>query len=340
MKSKLRTFLISFSLVFVMTVAPHLKTVQTRLVNPLPQRQDVLQKLKPALDQKKDSFQLKKQIIEPVSAGSDFDAASAYGVVDFNSGEVIASKNLSQRLPIASLTKIMTAVVALDLADPSEQFTVSEQAASQPPTKVMLRAGEKYSLKDLIKFMLITSANDSAQVIEEGIDAKYGQGTFVRAMNMKAQDLGLKNTSFSSPQGYDGPQQFSSVEDLTILSHYALSNYPLIKQIVSEDSEDMTNNNQDLRFYLNNWNGLLDVYPGVFGIKIGNTDNAGYTTIVGSERGGRKVLAVVLGAPGVLERDLWASELLDLGFQKLGLDPINVTQQQLMDKYATWKYFS
>jgi serine-type D-Ala-D-Ala carboxypeptidase (penicillin-binding protein 5/6) len=264
-------------------------------------------------------------------------ASSAYGLVDFDSGKVLASKNLSLSLPIASLTKIMTAVVALDLADPKEIITVSNKASNMEPTKVMLKVGEKVSLENLLKSMLIASANDSAEAIKEGVDQKYGEDIFIKAMNLKAQNLGLKNTHFENSAGLDSPDNYSSVEDLMILSHYALENYPLIVTTVSKSLEDLTSGD-DKRFYLNNWNGLLGVYPGVEGIKIGNTEEAGKTTIVLSEREGRKLLAVVLGAPGVLERDLWASQLLDEGFAKMGLVRINVTEDDLKEKYASWKY--
>src|SRR5690606_3687251 len=95
------------------------------------------------------------------------------------------------------------------------------------------------------------------------------------------------------------------------------------------------------QFDLYNWNGLLGVYPGASGVKIGNTGDAQKTTIVTAERNGKKLLVVVLGAPGVLERDMWAAELLDLGFEKqYGMAPINVTEEQLRAKYKTWKYWA
>ena len=95
------------------------------------------------------------------------------------------------------------------------------------------------------------------------------------------------------------------------------------------------------QFDLYNWNGLLGVYPGIFGVKIGYTENAQKTTIVASQRDGKKVLVVLLGAPGVLQRDLWASQLLDQGFEKLAnLSSINITEEELREKYSTWKYWN
>ncbi len=333
-------FLISFVAVFLMVLIPHIKPKPSGLLTPSPEKIDLLEKVKPKLEQRPLHYQLKKEFIPVVSAGSDYEEAVAYGVIDFDNGTVLTSKNLSQRLPIASLTKLMTAVVALDLAKPEDVFTVSEKAARQPPTKVMLKAGESFTLQDLLKFLMITSANDSAEVVKEGIDGRFGQGVFIQAMNYKAKLLGLSNTRFSNPQGFDSTQNFSSVEDLSLLSYYVWKNYPLIAQIAEREYEDLTGGNQDLRFYLNNWNGLLGTYPGAKGIKIGNTDDAGICTIVLAERQGKEVLVVLLGAPGITQRDLWASELLDLGFKKLvGLSPVNITESQLKDKYASWKYF-
>lgn len=336
-----RTFFVGMTLTFLMTVIPHLGFGQHQIISPLSKPAvDVLQNIKPQLELHPNNFQLKRQLIPFVSAGADYDQASAYVLIDADSGQIIAAKNSSSRLPMASLTKVMTAVVALDLVSPDEKLTISQQAARQTPTKVMLKPGEQYSLKNLLQYALISSANDSAQAIADGVDVKLGAGTFVKAMNEKARILGLVNTHFTNAPGLDNAGHYSSAEDLAVLSAYALKNYPLITQTVSYQTEDLTNNGGDMRFYLQNWNGLLGIYPGASGVKIGNTAKAGNCTIVSAERSGKKVIAVLLGAPGVLERDLWASELLDLGFNKVaGLSPVNVTEQQLKDKYAAWQYF-
>lgn len=334
----MRIFFISLLLAFLMVFVPHFG-VGRSFVSPVAPTVDIIERIKPRLEIKQNNFRLNKEFIPVVSAGSDYDQAAAYVLIDSDNGQIIASKNLSARLPMASLTKIMTAMVALDLAESQEEFIVSKQAEKQIPTKVMLKAGEKYTLKELLEHMLISSANDSAETVKEGIDNKFGEGSFIAAMNEKAKILGLKNTHFTNAPGYDNREHFSSAEDLSILSVYALKNYPLIEQTSAKEIEDLTNKGQDMRFYLQNWNGLLGIYPGVSGLKIGNTQKAGYTTIVVSERGGRKLLAVVLGAPGVLERDLWAAQLLDLGFNKLtGLTPVGLSEETLRQKYASWQY--
>ncbi|MCL5784297.1 MAG: hypothetical protein M1142_03015, partial [Patescibacteria group bacterium] len=217
----------------------------------------------------------------------------------------------------------------------------SYKAASIEPTKLGLIPGQKLTLEELLNGSLLTSANDAVQVIKEGVDEEYKANVFIEAMNLKAKDLGLKNSRFENPQGFDGQSHYSTAEDLAVLTAYALKNYPLISDVVKKDYQFYPTNQNHKQIDMYNWNGLVDVYPGVFGVKIGNTDKAGYTTIVGAQREGKRVVAVVLGAPGVLERDLWASQILDLSFQKLGnLEPVNVTENQLKDKYSTWKYWN
>jgi serine-type D-Ala-D-Ala carboxypeptidase (penicillin-binding protein 5/6) len=306
----------------------------------LPQKQDIFDQLIPKLELKDNHFQIKSKqsLIPQALAGQDFDQATAYGVIDFQTGEVLLQKNLDQKLPIASITKVMSAVVTLDLLDPSEKLTVNYHDTQVEPTKLALKIGEKYTVEELLNAALMSSANDSIEMLKEAVDSKYGTGIFVRSMNAKAEFLGLKNTHFVNPQGLDDGHPYSSVEDQAILANYALNNYPLIKQIVSQDHGELVQSTSHHEEYLNNWNGLLGVYPGVYGIKIGNTDDAKNTTEVVSERGGQKLLVVVLGAGGVLKRDTYAAELLDLGFKQRGLEAVNVTESELRAKYATWKY--
>ena len=307
----------------------------------IPQKTDAFLSVSPKLKQKENQYSIKKEInlVSEAHAASDLDLVSAYAAVDFDSGKVLAQKNFSQRISIASITKVMTAVVALDLASPDELFAYTENALSQPATRLAFNPGDKLTLEELLNAILLTSANDCAEAIREGIDEKYGGDVFIRAMNEKAKFLGLKDTHFENPQGFDARQHYSTVHDVAILTHYALTNYPLIAEIVVKEYGELPPTPTHTRYeYLNNWNGLIGVYPGTTGVKIGNTDDAGNTTAVVSEREGKKIIAVVLGTAGVLQRDLRASELLDIGFLELGLSPIEVTEEQLLEKYGTWKY--
>lgn len=305
---------------------------------------DAMDAVRPKLQQKNNNFKLKKETMVMQQAYAEvtpaaYDQATAYAVVDLDTGKILAEKNGDQALPIASITKIMTAIVALDLASPNEQFTVTDQAAAMPPTKLVLEKGEKMTLEELLNASLMTSANDATEEIRDGVNEKYHDDIFVKAMNDKAKFLGLKHSHFTTPQGFDYVNNASSPEDLAILTQYALKNYPVIAEIVKKDYQLLPASNNHKQLDLYNWNGLLDVYPDIQGMKIGNTTNAGYTTAVVSARGGKRIFVALLGAPGVLERDLWTAQLLDEAYtQTLGLPPVTVTQDQLEAKYATWRY--
>lgn len=338
-KIGITSLLISLCVLFV--IIPQLSLFQ--LISPLSShKQDVLQQLRPRLTQKPNTYHLSSthSLIGKAQAEDRENTGKAYAIIDYDSGQIIDSKNGDKRIPIASLTKIMTAVVSLDISSPDEKFTVTQRAADQIPTKIGVIPGQKFTLKELLEAGLMTSANDAIEVIRDGIDTKYNDPVFIKAMNAKAGYLGLKNTHFTNPQGFDSPEHYSSASDLAVLTHYALTNYPLISQIVQQDYVQLAANNDHKQFDLYNWNGLLDVYPNISGVKIGNTENAGTTTIVKSERNGKSILVVLLGTSGVLDRDLIASQLLDSGFATtLGLPPVKITESDLRAKYATWKYW-
>ncbi len=337
-----KVFWMTFIAMFIVTALKSLGIRPPQLISPIPIKADIFDKIRPKLDEKKNTYQLKTHptFIEKAYADSVLgaDSTTAYVVTDFQTGEILAGKRINSQVPIASLTKIMTAVVALDLATPSELFPVSKKAENEIPSKIGVLPSDKLTLEELLNGMLLMSGNDAAEVIREGIDANYGDTVFIKAMNQKAALIGLKHTHFTNPQGFDNPYNYSSAEDLAVLTHYALTSYPLLASIVKKSEERIpATSNHPHDFKLLNWNGLLGVYPNISGVKIGNTEQAGTTTVVTSQRGGKTILAVLLGAPGILERDLWASQLLDFGFQEsLGLLPVSITEEQLREKYHTW----
>lgn len=317
--------------------------IQSRFLSPVPDGYSIFESLKPRLENKKLKFRLQHDIslVPVVNAAQPYEKAHAYAVVDLDTGKVITSKDGDKQVPIASITKLMSAIVALDLGSPEDLFTVTERAANIIPTKIGVVPGQKLTINELLHAMLLTSANDAAEVMRDGFDTKYSRDTFVKAMNYKAEFLGLRHTHFANPQGFDDPANYSSAEDLAVLSQYALTNYPLLAQIVKKDYAFLPASKNHKQYDLYNWNGLIGVYPTAQGIKIGNTGDAGTTTVVVAARNGKKMAAVLLGAPGVLERDLWTAELLDIGYKEsLGLTAVAVTEDDLRDKYATWKYFN
>ncbi len=341
-RSHWKPFIVSAIAIFAVVSIQYLITQPIRPMISPRFKVEQFDRIRPKLEKKANTFQLKKptNFVPAAYAAEGYNGASAYGVMDADTGELLLEKNLSEKVAIASLTKIMTAIVTLDLMDPGEQYVVSEKAAGIPPTKMGLIVGQSWGRDELLNALMLTSANDVAELLKEGADKKYGPGTFMQAMNEKAKFLKLKSTHFDNPQGFDGRRHYSSVEDLLVLTNYGLNNYPILKEMVAKDYQFYQATTTHKQADLYNWNGLLGVYPGISGIKIGNTERGGYCTIVISERDGKRLMAAVLGSPGVLQRDLWAAGLLDNGFNKLaGLKPVNVTEDQLKQKYASWKYF-
>lgn len=339
--ARIRLFLITFVSAFVLVTLQLAGMNLSQLVSPVVHSEkDVFDDLVPLLREKPRTFSLKKQnnFIKSAQAATAAEEASAYAVIDLDTGSILASKNSEQEIPIASITKVMTAVVALDLANHDEVFTVTVNASKQIPTKIGVVPGQKFKVSELLEAILLTSANDAAEVLKDGVDAKYNDEVFIRAMNKKARILGMNSTHFQNAQGFDSPDHFSSAEDIAILTQYALTNYPLIREIVEKDYKYLSKDKNHKQFDLINWNGLIGVYPGAYGVKIGNTEAAKKTTVVAAERDGKDILVVLLGAPGLLERDGWAAELLNTGFSKFGIKPVEITEQDLRDKYATWTY--
>ncbi len=266
--------------------------------------------------------------------------ARAYIVVDMDTHEIIAEKKSEVPTPVASLTKVLSAVVALDLADVTERFTVSEHAASIIPTKIGVVPGEEMTLSELIQAMLLTSANDATEVIKEGINTKYNEDIFIHAMNTKARFIGMNNSHFVNPQGFDNREHYSSAYDLALLSLYAIQNYPEIKEVAQQDYAFLPKNDSHKQFDLYNWNGLIGVYPNTFGLKTGMTERAGNTTIVMAERDGKKMLAVLLGASSIIDRDLQAAALLNAGFASAAITPFAVDETMLQKRYGRWEFWN
>ncbi len=258
--------------------------------------------------------------------------------INFETGEVYYAQNASQRMPIASTTKIMTSMVAMDLASLDEEFTVETPATQVEPTVIGVRAGDILTTRELIQGGLLTSGNDAMAVLAEEIGKKYGGNTdlFVAAMNEKAKFLGLKNTHFQNPQGYDGPEHYSNCEDLAVIAHYAMTHYPELAGIVARKDGYLAANTRHQAIRLPNWNMLINTYPGANGVKIGNTGDAGHTTVASATRNGKQVVAVVLGAEGILKRDMAAAELLNVGFQSLGIAPYPMTEDILRTRIKDW----
>lgn len=209
-------------------------------------------------------------------------------------GRIVWAKDIHKRLPPASLTKIMTALIALEKTRPDEIVQVSKSAAKEDGSKIRLKAGDRLRAIDLICAALIHSANDACKALAEYIGGS--EANFVRMMNQRAQRMGMKNTHFANSCGHDHPNHYSTAYDLMILTEAAMRNPNFVKIVSTQRMEIRTVDGRRV-FNLENKNKLIGSYPGVIGVKTGYTDRAGRCLIAWAERGSRRVLMILLNAP-------------------------------------------
>lgn len=240
--------------------------------------------------------------------------AKAALFIETKGGQILFAKNIHERLPIASLTKVMTVLIALEHHGLNDQFLVSERAAASEPDKMLLITGEKLTLKELLYGTFLVSANDAAEVLAEGTTGNRDE--FIELMNDKAAQLGMKDTYFVNPTGLDedGNNTYSSAYDLALLARYIIRRYPFLIDIsrIEHIILPQTENHQDYDMY--SGINLLTTYPGVVGFKTGYTPEAGLTLITLARKNGHEIVGVLLGSS---DRRDEARELLDYSFGKL-----------------------
>ena len=229
-------------------------------------------------------------------------------LIEAESGEVIFKKNSDARLPMASTTKIMTALVAIENADVSKAVSVSPDAVGVEGSSVYLHSNERLTLEDLLYAMLLESANDAATAIaiEVGGDVEG----FAEMMNKRARDMGLSDTNFENPHGLDGERHYTTAYELALITREALSN-PTFREICSTYKKTIPLNETEGVRLLINHNKLLKSYDGTVGVKTGFTKKSGRCLVSAAERDGLTFIAVTLGAP-----DDWRDHaaMLDYGF--------------------------
>lgn len=234
--------------------------------------------------------------------------ARAALIMDPGSGRVMLQRNSQDRLPTASLAKIMTAVVVLERADPEEQVPVTRDDFVEG-SAMGLRPGDTLTVEQLLWGMLLPSGNDAAAALARHVGGG-SVGAFVEMMNEKARALGLTDTNFTNPHGLDSPAQYTTALDVARLTRHALG-FPLFRQIVGTREYTVRANRT---FALESTNPLLQPssgVQGVTGVKTGTTDRGGASLVASAERDGRRLLVVVLGAS---DRAAAASFLLEYAF--------------------------
>lgn len=246
----------------------------------------------------------------PARADGVFPSVSAKAaiLIDADSGRVMFEKNAELRLPMASTTKIMTALVALELCDPDSEITVTQDSVGIEGSSIYLALGETLTLRELLYALLLASANDAATAI--AIHVGGSVDGFAELMNKKAELLGLLNSHFKNPHGLDAEGHFTSAHDLALITAHALKN-PLFAEIVSTYKYNISGKDGTRR-YLVNHNKLLQMYDGCVGVKTGYTKADGRCLVSAAKRNGMTLIAVTLSAP-----DDWRdhASMLDYGFK-------------------------
>jgi serine-type D-Ala-D-Ala carboxypeptidase (penicillin-binding protein 5/6) len=249
--------------------------------------------------------------------------ADAVLVADGRTGEVLYALNEDERMPMASITKLMTAIVTLDHARPRDVVTVSPQAVGKGGSTVFLVPGEQLRVRDLLAAALVQSANDAAFALAAHVGDRSVQ-RFVGLMNGEAAELGLENTRYARPDGLDTPRHYSTAEDTFRLARLAMQR-PLVRELVR--TRTMRVGSRTFR----NWNDLLWTFDGLIGVKTGHTDDAGWTEVAAARRGAMSLYAVVLGSPTRAARNADLAELLEWGFDQYA----RFTLVRAGERYAT-----
>jgi len=230
--------------------------------------------------------------------------ASALYMVDLKSGRVLLEKNATRRLPPASLTKVMTALVALETASP--HVVTIDRRALLHRSSLKLHAGEQFLLRDLLTAMLVTSANDACQAVALHVGGEADR--FVTMMNERARALGLENTHFANACGFDAPGHYSTAADLAKLTEQALR-APAFSMMVRTVTRDIASVDGTRHVPLHSTNELL-LDPDVTGVKTGYTSKAGRCVIASMFKDGHQLLLVGLN---VMDRWEQATQLLRYG---------------------------
>jgi D-alanyl-D-alanine carboxypeptidase (penicillin-binding protein 5/6) len=231
-------------------------------------------------------------------------------VVADSPGDVLYSLNGDKRRAIASITKIMTALVTLARTKPNDRVVVRGSAPEVGESTFGLREGEKLRVRDLLTAALVQSANDAAYALATHVGHGKVQ-RFVRLMNKRAAAIGLNDTHYARPDGLDAPGGYSTALDTLKIAREAMRNR-LFRQIVKTRGGVVAGR----RLYV--WNDLLSTYPGTIGIKTGHTDRAGWSEVAAARRDGLTLYAVVLGSPTRSRRNKDLAKLLDWGFGQYG----------------------
>lgn len=248
------------------------------------------------------------------SSAPQISAKSAL-VYDLTTDKALYSKDPKEKLPMASLTKIMTAIVAMENKRSDDKYIVSD-ADLVGENSMGLTSGETLSLHELLYGMMLMSGNDAAETFASNFPA--GRSAFISAMNKKAQALGLASTNFTNPSGLEGDgDQHTTAYDLLVMTKFALT-FEMFKDVVSTFDYHIYPTKTHKEFYLENETNLISSYPGVKGVKDGYTPEAGLCLVTYLDYKGHKIIGIILGSDN---RRQEMKDLLDYSLKSEGITP-------------------
>ena len=251
-------------------------------------------------------------------------------LIESTTGKIIYEKNAHEKLPMASMTKMMTLLLIMENIDNGnlkwdEVITASEHAASMGGSQIFLEPGEKMTVEDLVKGICIGSGNDASVAMAERIGGT--EDNFVSMMNKKAKDLGLKNTNFVNSCGLDVDNHYSSAYDMAVIAK-ELVKYKKVLEYTGT-YEDYLRKNTPNSFWLVNTNKLVRYYSGVDGLKTGYTKEAGYCITTTSYKNNMRLISVVMGEPSSKVRNNETIAMLEYGFNTYEMDKFLTKNKEL-----------
>lgn len=244
-------------------------------------------------------------------------------LMNADTGEIIYEKNAYEQRGIASTTKIMTSILALEYADLEETVTVKEEDVKIEGTSIGLKDGDKITLETLVSGMLLESGNDAANVTATAVSGSRAE--FAELMNEKAKSIGMINTSFKNPSGLTEEGHYSTAYDMALLACYAIKN-PTFRNICSQSSMRVSYGNPEYERTFTNHNKLLSSVDGAFGIKTGFTKASGRCLVSAAERNGVTLVAVTL-----FDSDDWQDheEMLEYGFERVKVHQVDFDESSV-----------
>lgn len=253
-------------------------------------------------------------------------------IMEASTGDILFEKNSYEKLPPASMTKIMTMLLIMENIENGnlswdDEVTASENASSMGGSQIFLEAGEVMSVKDMVKGIAIASGNDAAVAMAEKIAGTEEE--FVKLMNNRAKELGLENTNFKNVTGLEAENHYSSAHDMAVMARELIKHEKILE--FTGTYEDYLRENTDKKFWLVNTNKLVRFYQGVDGLKTGYTGEAGYCLTSTMKRGNMRIITVVMNEPDSAIRNSETVKMLDYAFGMYKVDTI-VAKGKVVEK--------